>query len=128
MWTELGSGVIGTLIGGFAGHRLAIGRDRRKERNEVREPMFIALDKLISDKNPSRITLSKFPKAATVDSYKARVGSGEFKRFERLVDELRQFAEKNGGADGFGGRILPPTKQDELHRRHRALLKHTRQR
>lgn len=41
--TELLSGILGLLIGGLIGHRLALGRDKRLEFNEAAAPLQEAL-------------------------------------------------------------------------------------
>lgn len=38
--SELLSGIIGLLLGALIGHRLAIGRDKRKEFNQVAAPIY----------------------------------------------------------------------------------------
>jgi len=39
MWDVAGSGILGVCVGLFFGHRLALGRDKRKEFNEATEPL-----------------------------------------------------------------------------------------
>lgn len=128
MWSEIASGLVGVLAGGLVGHRLAIGRDKRKEQNDVREPIWAALSKSVSDKNASHIKLNAFPKTAVIQAYRARVSDREYKRFDALFSDLRQFIEQYGISDGFGGRIIPPNQHDDFHRKLRKLQKHTRHR
>lgn len=57
--TSILTGLLGTLIGLFLGNRFALGRDRRKEFNEIVSPLFDNLEK-------QRLTLvnGDFPNAA----------------------------------------------------------------
>ena len=43
--TSILTGLLGTLIGLFLGNRFALGRDRRKEFNEIASPLFENLEK-----------------------------------------------------------------------------------
>lgn len=44
MFSELAAGIVGILIGGLVGNRLAIGRDRRKEYNEIADALHERLE------------------------------------------------------------------------------------
>lgn len=44
MLSELAAGIAGILIGGLVGNRLAIGRDRRKEYNEIADALHERLE------------------------------------------------------------------------------------
>ncbi|WP_102795131.1 hypothetical protein [Bowmanella denitrificans] len=44
MLSELAAGIVGILIGGLVGNRLAIGRDRRKEYNEIADALHERLE------------------------------------------------------------------------------------
>ena len=37
-------GIAGILIGGFVGHRLALGREQRKEYNDLADKLFLNVD------------------------------------------------------------------------------------
>lgn len=44
MLSELAAGIVGVLIGGIVGNRLAIGRDRRREYNEIADALHERLE------------------------------------------------------------------------------------
>ncbi|REG82161.1 hypothetical protein [Marinomonas pollencensis] len=44
MLSELATGIVGILVGGLVGNRLAIGRDRRKEYNEIVDALHERLE------------------------------------------------------------------------------------
>lgn len=44
MFSELVAGIVGILIGGLVGNRLAMGRDRRKEYNEIANELYERLE------------------------------------------------------------------------------------
>lgn len=44
MLSELAAGIVGILIGGLVGNRLAIGRDRRREYNEIADALHERLE------------------------------------------------------------------------------------
>lgn len=43
MWENLGFTVLGILIGGVVGHRLALGRDKRREFNDLARDVYVDL-------------------------------------------------------------------------------------
>lgn len=43
MWESLGFTILGILIGGFVAHRLALGRDKRREFNDLARPVYVDL-------------------------------------------------------------------------------------
>lgn len=48
MITELLSGILGIFVGGFIGNRLALGRDKRKEFNEISDDLFNRLEQQLA--------------------------------------------------------------------------------
>lgn len=49
MYSEIFTGLLGVLVGVFIGHRLSLGRDIRREHNEIVQPVRLSILKAIGD-------------------------------------------------------------------------------
>ncbi|BBM64924.1 TPA: hypothetical protein P0E26_005029 [Vibrio harveyi] len=101
------TGVFGVLVGGLLGHRFALGRDKRKEYNEViipvREALIDQLYKLNDDIFDSGIDETHLLRL------QANLNVQKFKRIETQYDNYQELRDKAGERDMYG----QFTKNDE---------------
>lgn len=87
MISELLSGLLGVLIGGVIGHRLALGRDKRKEFNETSDSLFERLEKqrLLAEKGAFPDDANNLDNASFID-LKRKVPCYKKQRLNGAVD------------------------------------------
>jgi hypothetical protein len=84
---------LGTLFGGLVGHQLALGRDKRKEFNEIAEPLCANLERLKarleeSDHVGSRIKVGDFgPVLRRLPERKRAAMERQLAVYEKAVDQ-----------------------------------------
>ncbi|WKE65507.1 hypothetical protein PVT67_17850 [Gallaecimonas kandeliae] len=97
------TGLLGTLIGLFFGNRLALGREKRKEFNEIALPIFEVLEKQrISAKSGS------FPNSAnsfgenSLIGLKQHISSSKYKRLDISLANYVQAKKSCGTFNSVG--------------------------
>lgn len=128
LWVTAGVSLVSLVVGGFLGNWLAIGRDRRKERNEARLPIWMAIDNAKPSKASGLLHRSKLPKNDDIQVYRARVSRREYAHFEKLLTDLNNLMDQHGSPEMFGNWSFPQDRHEELGNTLRLLLHHTRQR
>lgn len=103
MLSEFAAGIVGVLIGGFFGHRLALGRDKRLEYNAIADPLFERLENqvLLAEKG-------QFPNDANdldVSSFitlRRKISKKEGRNLDRALQQYEK-AKNECGYFGPGG-------------------------
>jgi len=102
--SELLFGLVGVLIGAVVGHRLAIGRDKRREFNERVQPIQESVLKAIDGFRRGEAWVPW----NSQDLYAVKAFLGERKR-QKLDILIRHYKEANQAAhkpDGAGGFVI----------------------
>jgi hypothetical protein len=92
------------LLGGILGHRLQLGRDRRKEFNEAAAPVRGWVLKQIE----SPCFMTKKLTAAELDAFLVRLPTKKRSEFERLWSQHQTDMRALGQAIGAKGGLLAP--------------------
>ncbi|HAV1324440.1 TPA: hypothetical protein L3N00_000780 [Vibrio parahaemolyticus] len=82
------SSFVGMLVGGLIGHRLALGRDKRKEYNEVVRPLKDRID-VAKERCKTQVSLESDIKKARhyISSRTLRLLKEKYAEYDRLFDE-----------------------------------------
>lgn len=102
--SEILSGLLGVLVGGLIGHWLALGRDKRREFNEVVDPVRLSLLKAREDLKKGHAWRA----FASPDIDRVRIVLKSSKR-EALDQALTRYWNAYRDAhkpDGMGGQII----------------------
>lgn len=104
MTSEMISGILGILIGGFIGHRLAIGRDIRKEYNSTIQPLRLSIMKAVEDMKNGYAWRSFSDN--DIDAVKNILTNRKRSKLNVLIDEYWKANEKAHKPDGCGGQEI----------------------
>ena len=104
------SGIIGGIIGGIFGHRLSLRRDRRKEFNEIAEPIRELLLKERRDRSPYVRGLTKIK----VDQLESVLPWWSKRRF-RTIWNAYQKSKEQLAVDPVGGRSYRSFDEIAVH-------------
>ena len=114
MWDVAGSGILGVCIGLFFGHRLALGRDKRKEFNEATTGLRCKLQSHIG--SLERGVVNGHVTATEVSKVVGLIGESRSDKIVRSFNRYQVTLEKCAGrVDEFGlRRPLSPGAKEEL--------------
>jgi len=104
MTNEILSGLFGVLIGGFIGHRLALGRDIRKEYNATVLPVRLSLMKAI-EAMECNCAWSGFSQN-DIDAVKNILNNTNRSRLDGLLSKYRGADNNAHKPDGIGGQEI----------------------
>jgi hypothetical protein len=94
------TGLLGVLIGGFIGHQFALGRDKRKEHNDVvlpiKQKLLEHLDCLSNCSTHSYISESDLKELRGI------LKERHYKKIKLAFDSYSQSIQKHMKVDGFG--------------------------
>lgn len=102
--SELLFGLVGVLLGGLIGHRLAIGRDRRREYNEIVEPLRVASLKARDD--IERGYSWRAFNESDIDRVRAFLPRRKKEEFERVLERYRKAYRAALVPDNMGGQVV----------------------
>ena len=116
------SGILGVFIGGFIGHRLALGRDKRKEFNsatqKVRQDALNQLDRI------SETSLGRTVNGSDILALRATLGEKGSKKIALAFDEYKKAEDAVTDTDIPSTPINPQKwNEDKIPRYKAALLK-----
>ena len=110
MWENLAFTVVGILVGGFIGHRLALGRDKRREFNELARPVYVdllgALRNVEQGSANIRINFRAIEEVKTSLPYRKKVALSEvIGDYQKLMS--RGWKDVGAGAQEFKKELCP---------------------
>lgn len=97
-WVAGAWGVGGSIVGLALGHWLSLGRDRRKEWNEVADRIRLSLTAQIGKVTP----YSKWPSSDDIALLIAMSSSKKGRRLRRLADEHEDSRRQHTEQDSYG--------------------------
>jgi hypothetical protein len=91
------TGLLGTLIGLFFGHRLSLGRERRKEFNEVASPIYEDLEKQLITASSGAFPMSAndFAKSSFI-SLKPHLTRLKVSKLDNSIEKYEEAKNKCG--------------------------------
>ncbi|WP_185230337.1 hypothetical protein [Teredinibacter franksiae] len=104
MYSEILSGLLGVLIGGLIGHRLSLGRDMRREYNDVVQPVRLSILKALDD-----IDKGHAWKAFTendIDKIRNILDENKRLTLDSLVKKYWEAYKQAHNSDGCSGQII----------------------
>lgn len=104
MTNEIISGLLGVLIGGFIGHRLALGRDIRKEYNAAILPVRLSLMKAIEDMERKQVW-NCFSQN-DIDAVKNILSDSKRSKLDGLLKKYWEAYKNAHKPDGAGGQEI----------------------
>lgn len=115
------SGILGVLIGGFVGHRFALGRDKRKEFNDcispLREKLIHQMAKLSSQGYEHGIVDNEITKLEAV------LGKAKTKQISLAYKKYSEARKISGDKDEFGRFTINEVGFNSFKEHTEALLK-----
>ncbi|WP_286903092.1 hypothetical protein [Vreelandella sedimenti] len=105
MLSQIAISLVSLTLGGLVGHYSALGRETRKSRNKVREPIWILVDS--SWRKSNGALLPKLPSSEMVNKYRAYVSKNESQILDHTIAELEAL-KKQCIPNGMGRYTIPP--------------------
>lgn len=106
------SGVLGVLIGGFIGHRLALGRDKRIEHNSVIRPLkqkiLEHIDSLKNQQNQLYINDND------ISEIRCWVSDKQFNSIKLAHESYRDLYRDSGKQNGYGEVIYSSQELNDI--------------
>ena len=96
--SELLSGILGLLLGGLIGHRLALGRDKRKEFNSADAPIYERLIQAEEQAQNGHVW-AKW-NDADISRLKPHLKERERKKLDSLIENYREAIRLAHSTDG----------------------------
>ena len=119
--SELLSLILGLLLGGIIGHRLALGRDKRKEFNQVAAPIYERL--IQAEEQALNGHVWAACSEADMSRLKPHLTRRERRKLESLIEDYREAARLAHTSEGKNPWEGAEPIQEEFYRVVRALRK-----
>ena len=123
MLSQISISFVSLIAGCLLGNYLALGREKRKRRNSVREPIWILVES--SWRKSNKALLPKLPSDEMVNNYRAHVSQEEARKLDDSITAIKAL-KRQCIPNGMGRHSIPPGSRDQADKLVLALLSTTR--